>query len=317
VIATRNDQVAIKRFGAKDGRNGIIYTRTGRAFFSDPGLEKGVLEQVRDAMAQSGLWDELNTDWVCLDCELMPWSAKAQELLKSQYAATGAAAVTSLVGAIGYLEKAVARGGAPEELLEQTLRRLQDANSYKNSYRRYCWDATSLQDFRLAPFHLLAAEGRVYSDRDHQWHVDTLGRLHLSDSILVTTPYRVVDVTNQESAQDGVDWWIALTEKGSEGMVIKPLDWVVRGKKGLVQPALKCRGREYLRIIYGPEYTAPDNIERLRSRQLGAKRSLALREYALGLEGLNRFVAKEPLYRVHECVFGILALESEPVDPRL
>jgi protein phosphatase len=104
---------------------------------------------------------------------------------------------------------------------------------------------------------------------------------------------------------------------GGEGMVVKPLDFVMRGKRGLVQPAVKCRGREYLRIIYGPDYDAPENLERLRNRGLGPKRSLAQREFALGIEALERFVRKEPLRRVHECAFGVLALESEPVDPRL
>ena len=108
-----------------------------------------------------------------------------------------------------------------------------------------------------------------------------------------------------------------MTGRGGEGIVIKPVSFVARGRRGLAQPAVKCRGREYLRIIYGPEYTLPENLERLRSRGLSAKRSLALREFALGVEGLERFVRREPLRRVHECVFGVLALESEPVDPRL
>jgi protein phosphatase len=116
---------------------------------------------------------------------------------------------------------------------------------------------------------------------------------------------------------EGVALWEELTGRGGEGMVVKPLSFVVRGKKGLVQPAIKCRGKEYLRIIYGPEYDAPANLERLRSRGLGAKRSLALREFALGVEALERFARREPLRAVHECVFGVLALESEPVDPRL
>jgi protein phosphatase len=98
---------------------------------------------------------------------------------------------------------------------------------------------------------------------------------------------------------------------------VKPLAFVARGAKGLIQPAVKCRGREYLRIIYGPEYAAPEHLARLRARGLGAKRSLALREFALGVEALERFARHEPLYRVHECVFGVLAMESEPVDPRL
>jgi protein phosphatase len=108
-----------------------------------------------------------------------------------------------------------------------------------------------------------------------------------------------------------------MTARGGEGMVVKPLQFVARGPHRLAQPAVKCRGREYLRIIYGPEYTLAGNLERLRARSLGRKRGLALRELALGVEGLERFVRREPLRRVHECVFGVLALESEPVDPRL
>jgi protein phosphatase len=100
-------------------------------------------------------------------------------------------------------------------------------------------------------------------------------------------------------------------------MVVKPEPNLVRGATGLVQPGLKVRGREYLRIIYGPDYTEPANLDRLRQRSLAHKRSLAIREYALGLECLERVARGEPLWRVHECVFAVLALESEPVDPRL
>jgi protein phosphatase len=100
-------------------------------------------------------------------------------------------------------------------------------------------------------------------------------------------------------------------------MVVKPLEFIATGRRGVTQPAIKCRGPEYLRIIYGPEYLLPENLERLRSRNVGAKRSLASREFALGIEALERFVRKEPLRCTHECVFGVLALESEPVDPRL
>jgi protein phosphatase len=126
-----------------------------------------------------------------------------------------------------------------------------------------------------------------------------------------------VDVTDPADEAAATRWWEELTARGGEGMVVKPLEFIARGRRGLIQPSVKCRGREYLRIIYGPEYTAPENLERLRSRGLHAKRSLALREFALGLEALERFVRREPLRRVHECVFGVLALESEPVDPRL
>jgi hypothetical protein len=176
----------------------------------------------------------------------------------------------------------------------------------------------SLADFKLAPFHLLATEDRVHTDRDHVWHMQILKKIcDVGGGLLHATSHLIVDVTNAASEQAGIDWWYELTGRGGEGMVVKPLDFITRSSRGLVQPAVKCRGPEYLRIIYGPEYALPENLERLRARGLSTKRSLALREFALGVEGLERFVRREPLRRVHECVFGVLALESEPVDPRL
>jgi protein phosphatase len=145
----------------------------------------------------------------------------------------------------------------------------------------------------------------------------TVERLAGDASFIRPTRHLVVDLDYPESVSSGIRWWEEVTEVGGEGMVVKPLDGIVHGRRGLVQPGVKVRGREYLRIIYGPEYTAPQNMERLKERSLGHKRSLAVRELALGVEGLERFVGGEPLYRVHECVFGVLALESEPVDPRL
>jgi len=178
-----------------------------------------------------------------------------------------------------------------------------------------------LSDLKLAPFHLLASEAGVHVDQDHLWHLHMLHRLcEAGGSIgapLLATAHQLVDLTNEDSQQAGVAWWEQLTSRGGEGMVVKPLRFVVRGPRGVVQPAVKVRGREYLRIIYGPEYTELQNLVRLRLRGLGHKRSLALREFALGIEALERFVRREPLRRVHECVFGVLALESEPVDPRL
>ena len=317
VIVTRDDGVAQRRFQARDGRHGILYTRTGRPFFADRGIESVLLAHLRSALEFSGLWDELGTDWLCLDAELLPWSAKAAELLKTQYAAVGTAARTALAASVDLLTRAVARSGAPENLLATLRERQHMVDAYVDAYRRYCWETPNPSDYRLAPFHLLAGEGRTFCDRPHTWHMETLGRLCGYGELLQPTAYRLVDLDEAASVDAVIDWWKQLTAAGGEGMVVKPLDWVVRGRKGLVQPAIKCRGREYLRIIYGPEYTAPVNLERLRARSLGRKRALALREYALGLEALERFVAAEPLYRVHECVFGVLALESEPMDPRL
>jgi protein phosphatase len=272
---------------------------------------------VGKSLTLANFWQRFATDWVCLDAELLPWSAKAQELLRQQYAATGAAASMSLRASIRALEQ-VADGVDRARLLASLMTRERLVIRYANAYRRYCWPVQDLQGIRMAPFHLLAAERRVFDDETHLWHMQTLAELcHHDPDLFLTTPHRTVDLTDASSQSAAIDWWTELTRAGGEGMVVKPMQWVVQGKQGLVQPAIKCRGPEYLRIIYGPEYDLEPNIERLRKRGLSAKRALAIREYALGLEALHRFVEHEPLYRVHECVFGVLALESEPVDPRL
>jgi len=317
VIVCRDADTARKRFGVMEGDMGICYTRTGRRFFNDVFLESQFLDRIRKAVEKAGIWEDLKTDWVCLDCELMPWSAKAQELLRQQYAPTGAAARASLPAVVTALNAAQANTDVAA-LLEQYRQREEAADLYVEAYRRYCWTVHSLADLKLAPFHLLASQGTVHTTKDHVWHMETLARICGADQdLLLATPFQVVDLTNRAEQEKGVVWWEELTERGGEGMVVKPLDFVAKGRKGLSQPAVKVRGREYLRIIYGPEYTLPENLQRLKSRGLGAKRSLALREFALGMEALERFVHQEPLRRVHECVFGVLALESEPVDPRL
>lgn len=318
VIVTRDSQAARKRFGILEDAIGICYTRTGRRFFNDAQLESEFLLRVHAALSNNGFWDEFKTDWVCLDCELMPWSAKAQELLRQQYAPAGSAARAALPDVIAALETAAAQVPDAAPLAARYRARLEMAERYVESYRHYCWPVSSLDDLRLAPFHLLATEGAVHTQKDHLWHMETIARLcHADSKFLLATPHMTSDLADLESQAQATGWWEDLTAKGGEGMVVKPLDFIAQGRHGLIQPAVKCRGREYLRIIYGPEYTAPENLDRLRSRGLGRKRSLALREFALGVEALERFVRREPLRRVHECVFGVLALESEPVDPRL
>ncbi len=318
VIVCRDEEAVQRRFGIQHDSIGIVYTRTGRRFFDDSARERELLARLHGALSRVGFWEELETDWVCLDCELMPWSVKAQALLQEQYAAVGAAARGALPQVIGAMEAASAQGLEVSALLERFRTREVLAGKYVEAYGRYCWPVEAISDLKLAPFHILATEGKVHADRDHVWHMDTLAKVCAADNeVLRVTPYRVVELRDEASVDAARGWWSELTERGGEGMVVKPFDFIARGRREIVQPAVKCRGREYLRIIYGPEYTSPEHLERLRSRGLGRKRSLALREFALGIEALERFVRGEPLRRVHECVFGVLALESEPVDPRL
>ncbi|MBB4711915.1 protein phosphatase [Streptomyces luteogriseus] len=318
-LVCRDAEAARKRFGV-DGPTGSLYTRTGRPFLDDDALTEEILDRVRTAAGEAGLWDELETDWLLLDAELMPWSLKASGLLRSQYAAVGAASGAVLPQALSALRGAAARGVDVAGLLTRTGERATDAAAFTEAYRRYCWTTDGLDGVRLAPFQILAVQGRSLAGLPHDEQLARLDRLveHDGSGLLQTTRRLYVETADPESVQAGVDWWLEMTGRGGEGMVVKPVGAVVRDGRGrLVQPGIKCRGREYLRIIYGPEYTRPENLARLRSRFLNHKRSLAIREYALGLEALDRLAEGEPLWRVHEAVFGVLALESEPVDPRL
>ena len=319
LVLCRDEATVRERFGLTDAGIGICYTRTGRNFFKDAELERAFLTRVRDALTAAGFWEKFETDWVVLDCELMPWSAKARALIREQYAAVGAAARPALAEVTDVLGKTAARDvpGAAE-LLDRFTHKRAAVGQFTDAYRNYCWEVHSLDDYKLAPFHILATEGAVHVDKTHEWHMDAIADFCAADpKLLLATPYRTVDTMDETSIQSAIDWWLELTERGGEGMVVKPQDFVAYGKKGLLQPAVKCRGREYLRIIYGPEYDTPQHLKRLKQRGLSRKRSLALREFALGVESLERFVRREPLRRVHESVFGVLALESEEVDPRL
>ena len=320
VLVTRDEAgaVAAKRFGVDDGSTGIVVTRTGRPFFDTSETTEALLARVRAGADTAGLWDELGTDWLLFDCELLPWSAKAMGLLRDQYAAVGAAARAGLGATVAVLEQAAARGLEVGSLVDAQHGRRVAADAFTAAYGRYCWPTSGLDGVRLAPFQVLAAEGSVLATREHGWHLDVLDRLCAADpELFQVTRRQVVDLGDESSVAAATAWWEELTAAGGEGMVVKPYDALVRDGRRIVQPGVKCRGPEYLRIIYGPEYLEERNLERLRRRSLGRKQSLALREYALGLESLERFVAGEALYRVHEAVFAVLALESEPVDPRL
>jgi protein phosphatase len=330
LLVCRSPAAALARFGlpapatpaAPATPCGAIWTRTGRPFFS-PALTAALIDRIRAAAETAGLFAELGTSWLLFDAELLPWNLKAGPLVRDQYATVGAAAAASLPVAAAALGQATARAlpgddGARLDALAGRIR-AQSANAaaFTAAYLRYCWPTAELAGVRVAPFQLLASEGAVYHERPHLWHLDVADRLAAASPELIATTRRIaVRTDDPASAAAATQWWQELTEAGGEGMVVKPAANLTRGD-GLVQPGLKVRGREYLRIIYGPDYTEPAHLNRLRQRAVGHKRSLALREYALGLEALDRVARGEPLWRIHECVFAVLALESEPVDPRL
>lgn len=332
-VVLREPEVAQRRFGFSSPQPGVIMTRTGRRFFStDARKEEALLEVIREAITRAGLWEELDTDWLCLDGELMPWNAKAQELLTRQYAPVAVAARRGLSSVVRALEGAFeARGESVEGLdtLLQTQReRLNHASRLSDVYRPYCWPVQELQDYKFAFFHVLAGEQRVYLDEEtpHTRHMAWIARMSEADrtGIVRATPHREVDLEDATSRQALVSWWEELTGAGAgyEGLVLKPLTPIAyrpdeASNRRMIQPAIKCRGKEYLRLIYGPEYDLPGNLERHRKRSLKRKQQLALKEFALGHEALESFVKREALRTTHRHAFAVLAMDVTPLDPRL
>ncbi|MGB2720471.1 MAG: polynucleotide kinase-phosphatase [Rhodococcus sp. (in: high G+C Gram-positive bacteria)] len=314
VVVCRDAGTAREKFDAPQGVLGTAYTRTGRPVF-DESLTGELISAVSDAIEKAGVWDELASSWLILDCELMPWSAKAEGLIKAEYAAVAAVSRANLGAEAAVLASAGSRGLDVQELQERNTVRQGNLGEFTDAYRRYVWRTDGLDGVRIAPFQVLASNVETYADRPHSWHLDVADRLvAAAPGVFATTRRIEVDLSNPDSVAAGEKWWEELTAEGGEGMVVKPAANAPRGK---IQPGMKVRGREYLRLIYGADYTDPDRLTALRNRNVGHKQSMALREYALGMEALDRSVRDEPLYRIHQAVFAVLALESEPVDPRL
>ncbi|MGB7980332.1 MAG: hypothetical protein WCF36_06025 [Candidatus Nanopelagicales bacterium] len=304
-VLARDQAAAERRFGVGDGTTGVVYTRTGRPFFADMAA---LVDQLR--VTTAALFESLDTDWLALDCELLPWSAKAVDVITSQYASVGAAARHALPEALAVLEQAAARGLDVGHLAARTQGRLANAQAFRAAYAAYVGPTDGLEGVTLAPFQILAAEGRALAlTEPHEWHLAALAAV--TGDLITPTRHRFVDLASRAQRDAATQWWLDLTAAGGEWMVVKPAHLT----QGRIQPGIEVRGREYLRIIYGPDYT--DSLDVLRDRHLGRKRHLALSEHGLGLEALSAFVDHEPLWTVHQSVFAVLALESEPVDPRL
>ena len=319
IIHICRDKTVVERvFGIVGTDIGICYSRTGRRFFTDTALESALLRSFCDVLNEAKFWERFNTEWASFDCELMPWSLKAKDLIRHQYAAVGSSASNSLSAVVTALTMTKQRGVEISSLLENYEIRNADTEKFKQAYRPYCWEVNSFDDLKLSPFQLLATQGQIHTDKSHDWHMNEIAALaNVAGNWLHPTHYKIVDLHDPGSEQEAIQWWEEMTQSGGEGMVVKPIEGIVQTSKGLVQPAIKCRGASYLRIIYGMDYDRSNNLIQLRNRNLSLKRRMALREFMLGIEGLTRFVEKHSFQHIHECALGVLALESEPVDPRL
>jgi hypothetical protein len=301
VIVCKDEGAGERRFGKQ--ALGSVYTRNGRPFWEEA---TPVLSAIRDALTRARFWERFKTDWVCLDGELLPWALKAEGLIEDSH---------------GELLRC---GEAVIEELGETAARLSPAelqrlDERKECYRKYRvlherYQAEAGSPFHFAPFHLIATEERSYFDQNHNWHMEVLRSLvRRAGHPLFETLYRTFSLDDERAVEECCRWWEELSESGAEGLVVKPFYFIPRGRRGWAQPGIKCRGSEHLRMVYGPEYDLLESRWELASRDALKRRRekhrRVLKQFALSLEGVERFLRGEPTQRVEACVRGVLSLE--------
>lgn len=312
LLVFKNEAVALKYIGRET--LGVINTRNGRTFFQKE-IEHEILQRINKGLTDNDYYQTYNTDFVLLDAEIMPWNLKAKELINSQYAHVAESAILDRSLLRAKLEKVEKINKELENWLAEYVTLLDNAHVFKEVFQKYCWDIEDINQIQIAPFHVLAHSKETFFHKPHTWHMEMNRQFAKMIKLFVETEFMLIEDTSSEV--EVIKWWETITRDGHEGIVIKPETFISKSKGKLVQPAIKVRGRKYLNIIYGMDYLLPENLVRLKKRNVAKKQKLALKEFALGVEGIKRFVNGESIERVHECVLGTLAMESDSVDPRL
>lgn len=309
VVVCRDEAAGAERFGIAGF--GCAYTRNGRAFFRNPDDESRFLGALSETLHRARFWDTFGTTWACFDGELMPWSLKSGELLSELGPGLIAAGETVLAAT-----RHVFRESASPHLVDALGRRGAALAKYRDVVDQQLQEAEAAVNITFAPFHLLATEGRVHVSTSHRWHLDTVRRIaRVAPQFLQPTFALATELDDVNDCARVRAWWAdRLCREGAEGVVVKPWRFVSEGKRGLAQPALKCRTPEYLRVVYGLEYDSPRNRATLAARPGMARRRekhrRVVRQFAMSIEGLERFVAAQGTARTLECVCGVLALDS-------
>ncbi|MGN7478564.1 AAA family ATPase [Solibacillus silvestris] len=311
VIFIAKNRAVAKEFINSDSL-GYITTRTGRAFFEHTQQEK-MVEKIHAELAAKNYFEQFKTNFVLMDAEILPWNLKAHRLIDQQYE-------TVAENAIMDRYKLIEKFKATEHVdvtswLEEYTQKYKNAARFDAVFKNYCWPTNELSGIQIAPFHILAHSSSTNFHQPHSWHMQMNAHLAKDSELFIATEYRLIE--SEKDEQEVMNWWQDMTENGHEGIVIKPLDFLAYYKGKLLQPAIKVRGREYLRIIYGMDYTNEAFMKKLKQRNPSRKMKNALLEFKLGLEGISRFVSLESSTRVHECALATLALESDTIDPRL
>ncbi|MDF2880165.1 MAG: polynucleotide kinasephosphatase [Clostridiaceae bacterium] len=292
----------------------IIYSRTGKKFFNEKENETISL-RIKAILNSIDYFNRFDTGFVIIDAEILPWNAKGEGLLFNQYLPVLDSALALNTKLYENLKDTPI---IKEEMLKEVENNLTNINKYKQQLENYCWD-TNIENIKIAPFHLLAHEGKTFFDKEHEWHLNHFNMFaENEDNLFIKTPYVLIDLTKEESISNSIKFWDELTSKGYEGFILKTEYFLEHNDQGeLILPMMKVRGKDYLRIIYGINYDNPTVIAKLKNRSLSRKRSLHYRELLLGVEALKRFSNGEDFQTWHEYILTILCMTNEVVDHRL
>lgn len=318
LLVCKQTQVAKKRFALPDGQRSSCLYRVKPDASAYEFLQwehelrsKGLFKHLESVIDASGIWESIEANWLLLDCELMPWAISNEPIQGVTELYTGLAAVglESLEITIETLKGLSKTNDIAHTLVSSLSEDHNNLLSYRDVYRNYCKPVSKLEDIQVAPFHILASDKGLYTHASHEWHLKIAEILSEKDplDVIQKTEHIYVDLSSEKEQEEAIEWWTELTHAGVEGMVIKPLHFTEFNNDALVQPAIKCRGKDYIRMVYGPNYL--NHLDALRQRVTTTKERLAFFEFALGTEGLKRLIDQKPTSQVLECFIATLALE--------
>lgn len=317
VILCRNSTVAENRFKTAPGEIGVCYNRIGQRVFSKS-WEKTILTHFIQILDQQNFWQEFQTDWVCFEAVLSPKNFRQEELFATNYAKRSYATEFLYTKVIDSLSQSEKQGARVQGLIKYYEERKYLGENDVTLYSKYFWPVSRIQDLKIAPVHLLATQGKNYFAQEHLWQLRVFEswikaeeQLASDLRLLKNTSYKIVALNDSEAILKAIEEWESETHAG---WVIKPPTFLPQGNYPRLQPALKCRRPGYLKLHYGPEYGLPKNLRRLKIRNLSPFRMHVLKTFALSTEALDRFVQNRPHGDTHECIAGVLALESEPLS---
>lgn len=292
----------------------IIYSRNGLPFFKGSD-DEFICDKIQHLLKSNNYYKKHNTGFVLMDVEILPWNAKGSGLLTNQYLPVLDSSKSLNNKLLGNLEGIKGL----EHIVKEVNNNLINIDKYKEQLENYCWDA-DITNIKIAPFHLLAHEGKTYFDKTHEWHLNHFNELIdiPSNDLFEKTPYVLVDLDDEDSIKKAVDFWLDVTAKGYEGVMFKTETFIEKNDEGeTILPMMKVRGKDYLRIIYGINYNDDKYIHQLRYRNVSKKRFLHYKQTALAVESVKLFANGESFDKWHDYVFANLCLGNVVTDHRL